>query len=172
MNRDLLALVLYLCGGKVKGITRLNKIVFLLQEEFGLNGYNFSASKYGPWSTKLVDSINELEREGLIRIEEFRDPIYSFMQENPAKIIIASEALMEQGRKVYESYAVKNRILAAEMRRRARSYNSVPITYLLAYVYMKFPCFALNSMIRNKQLLIPSLKRSGTAQLRFGLSDG
>jgi hypothetical protein len=40
--------------------------------------------------------------------------------------------------------------LAAEMRRKVRSYNSAPITYLLTYVYMKFPSFASNSVIREK----------------------
>jgi len=150
MNVDLLALVFYLCDGRIRGVTRLNKIVFLLQEEFGLNGYNFSASKYGPWSSELADSIDELEREGLIKIEEFSDPIYSFMQENPAKIITASAALMERGKKIFEEISAKNRILAAEMRRKVRSYNSAPITYLLTYVYMKFPSFASNSAIREK----------------------
>jgi uncharacterized protein YwgA len=124
MNVDLLALVFYLCDGRVRGVTRLNKIVFLLQEEFGLNGYSFSASKYGPWS-------GELEKEGLIKIKEFSDPIYSLIQENPAKIITASDSLMERGRRVFEDISAKNKIIAAEMRRRIRSYNSVPITYCL-----------------------------------------
>jgi hypothetical protein len=150
MNVDLLALVFYLCGGRIRGVTRLNKIVFLLQEEFGLNGYNFSASKYGPWSGELADSIDELEKKGLVKIEEFSDPIYSFMQENPAKILTASDSLMERGRRIFEDISARNKIIAAEMRRRIRSYNSVPITYLLAYVYMKFPSFALNSAIRER----------------------
>ena len=150
MNVDLLALVFYLCGGRIKGVTRLNKIVFLLQEEFGLNGYSFSASKYGPWSGELADSIDELEKKGLVKIEEFSDPIYSFMQENPAKIITASDSLMGRGRRVFEDISAKNKTIGAEMRRRVRSYNSVPITYLLAYVYMKFPSFALNSAIRER----------------------
>jgi uncharacterized protein YwgA len=107
MDVDLLALVFYLYGGRIKGVTRLNKIVFLLQEEFGLNGYNFSASKYGPWSGELADSIDGLEKEGLIKIEEFSDPIYSFIQENPAKIITASGSLMERGRRVFEDISAK-----------------------------------------------------------------
>jgi hypothetical protein len=147
---DLLALALYLSGGRVKGLTRLHKVVFLLQEEFGLEGYEFTPSKYGPWSRGLAEDVERLAKEGLIRVEEFNDLVYSFMQENPAKLLVASDSLLEHGREVFERVYAENRLLALEMRRRVRSYSRVPVTYLPAYVYKKYPSYASNSVIRGK----------------------
>jgi uncharacterized protein YwgA len=147
---DLLALAFYLSGGRIKGLTRLHKIVFLLQEEFGLRGYEFTPSKYGPWSRDLAEDVERLIGEGLIGVEEFSDPVYSFMQENPAKLLVASHSLLERGRAVFERMYLENKLLALEMRRRVRSYSAVPITYLLAYVYKKYPSYASNSVIRER----------------------
>jgi uncharacterized protein YwgA len=147
---DLLALVFYLSGGRIRGLTRLHKIVFLLQEEFGLEGYEFTPSRYGPWSRGLAEDVERLAKEGLIKVEEFNDLVYSFMQENPAKLLVASDSLLEHGREVFQRIYADNRLLALEMRRRVISYSRAPITYLLAYVYKKYPSYASNSVIREK----------------------
>ena len=143
---DLLALVFYLSGGRIRGLTRLHKIVFLLQEEFGLEGYEYTPSKYGPWSRGLGENVEKLAKEGLIKVEEFKDLVYSFMQENPAKLLVASDSLLKHGREIFERIYAENRLLALEMRRRVMSYSRIPITYLLAYVYKKYPSYALNSL--------------------------
>lgn len=146
----MLALVFYLSGGRIRGLTRLHKIIFLLQEEFGLEGYEFTPSKYGPWSRGLGEDIERLTKEGLIKVEEFKDLVYSFMQENPAKLLVASDSLLDHGREVFQKIYAENRLLALEMRRRVMSYSKAPITYLLAYVYKKYPFYASNSVIREK----------------------
>lgn len=147
---DLLALVFYLSGSRIRGLTRLHKIVFLLQEEFGLEGYEFTPSKYGPWSRGLGEDVERLTKEGLIKVEEFKDLVYSFMQENPAKLLVASDNLLDLGREVFQKIYAENRLLALEMRRRVMSYSKAPITYLLAYVYKKYPSYASNSVIGEK----------------------
>ena len=137
----MLALVFYLSGGKIKGLTKLHKVVFLLQEEFGLEGYEFTPSRYGPWSRRLAEDVEMLAKEGLIRVEEFNDLVYSFMQESPAKVLVASDSMLEHGREVFERIYGGNRLLALQMRRRVISYSKAPITYLLAYVYKKYPSY-------------------------------
>jgi hypothetical protein len=86
--------------------------------------------------------------EGLLRVEEFSDPVYSFLQESPAKLLVASGALLERGRRVFKSLRARDRLLAAELLRRVRSYCSVPITYLLAYVCKKYPSCVASSVAR------------------------
>jgi len=53
------------------GITRLQKLLFLLQEEQAIsppeNAFRFSAYKVGPYSSKLYDDLEFLENVGLIR---------------------------------------------------------------------------------------------------------
>ena len=55
------------------GITRLQKLLFLLEEEEGLRstegGYEFKAYKAGPYSQKLYDDLEFLENLGLLKGE-------------------------------------------------------------------------------------------------------
>ena len=55
------------------GITRLQKLLFLLEEEEGLRpavgGYEFEAYKAGPYSPKLYDDLEFLENLGLLKGE-------------------------------------------------------------------------------------------------------
>jgi len=57
-------------GDQVNGVTRLQKLLFLLQEEGGLKpsgeGFEFSAWKAGPYSSKLYDDLEFLENVGLL----------------------------------------------------------------------------------------------------------
>jgi hypothetical protein len=55
------------------GITRLQKLLFLLEQEEGLvpsrEGFEFAAYKAGPYSSKLYDDLEFLENLGLIEGE-------------------------------------------------------------------------------------------------------
>jgi uncharacterized protein YwgA len=55
------------------GITRLQKLLFLLEEEEGLKptegGYEFEAYKAGPYSPELYDDLEFLENLGLLKGE-------------------------------------------------------------------------------------------------------
>ena len=45
---ETLAVILYLTGGTIRGLTRLHKVAFLIQQEIGIGRFNFKPSKYGP----------------------------------------------------------------------------------------------------------------------------
>src|SRR5438128_2203754 len=57
----------------IGGITRLQKLLFLLEREEGLkptgDGFDFEAYKAGPYSEKLYDDLEFLENLGLIQSE-------------------------------------------------------------------------------------------------------
>jgi len=59
--------------GVISGITRLQKLLFLLQEEEHISptggGFEFVAYKAGPYSAKLYDDLELLQNLGLIRSE-------------------------------------------------------------------------------------------------------
>ena len=59
--------------GSFGGITRLQKLLFLLEQEEGLSpiegGYEFEAYKAGPYSPKLYDDLEFLENLGLLEGE-------------------------------------------------------------------------------------------------------
>src|SRR5712692_7309921 len=58
---------------EVGGITRLQKFLFLLEQEGGISpsaeGFDFRAYKAGPYSSKLYDDIEFLENLGYLESE-------------------------------------------------------------------------------------------------------
>jgi uncharacterized protein YwgA len=54
--------------GKVEGRKRFQKIIFLLQEQFGVEfGYRFTAYLYGPYSAQLQNDIDILAQTGYLK---------------------------------------------------------------------------------------------------------
>jgi len=146
-GKELLALLFYLAGGVIRGATRLQKIVFLVQRELGLGGFKFTASKYGPWSKELEELVLELAKRGEVTIEEH---LFGEPQERPAKVYKASEPLIEQGREIFRNLLRSNPALALMLHSRVRVYATLPITYLLAYVYKKYPEYSIQSIIMER----------------------
>lgn len=76
-TRDLLLLLLNAWSERgsrgLGGMTRLQKLLFLLDREEGLhatgNGFQFEPYKAGPYSSKLYDDLEFLENLGLLRSE-------------------------------------------------------------------------------------------------------
>ncbi len=76
-RRIVLLLLLYVPGPKgteaepIRGRTRLQKLLFLAKEDYGLGGVfegfpEFEPYKYGPFSSELYDDLDFLENLGLI----------------------------------------------------------------------------------------------------------
>lgn len=63
----------------VRGITRVQKFVFLLEREYNIspkdNSFEFTAYKAGPYSSKLYDDLELLENLGYITSEPIDDAI-------------------------------------------------------------------------------------------------
>lgn len=80
------------------GITRLQKFIFLLQEEQDIqpteNGFEFRAYKAGPYSSKLYDDLEFLENLGLVRSEVAAEAT----EEEAVEVdLLTFEELMEEG---------------------------------------------------------------------------
>ena len=146
-SSELLALLFYVTGGVIKGATRLQKIVFLIQRELGLGGFRFTASKYGPWSKELDDTVQELIKRGELIVEE-HEP--EGIQEQPIKVYKASTSLVEQGKDIFRDLLQTNPTLALKFYTRVRSYATLPLTYLIAYLYRKYPEYTTQSIIRER----------------------
>jgi len=145
---ELLALLFYITGGTISGVTRLQKIVFLVQQELGLGNFNFTASKYGPWSKELGDLVRQLTESGALEVDE-RKPGETLFQ-RPIKVYRAGTSLMERGKGIFKHLLSSNSPLALKLYARIRAYASLPITYLLAYVYRKYPEYTTQSIIRER----------------------
>jgi len=158
----------------IGGITRLQKYLFLLENEEGIkpeeNDFEFEAYKVGPYSSKLYDDLEFLENSGLIEgnlageaTEEEATEIDmmsfdDFINDEDTKAADAYEerkySLTEKGlnfikEKIYnEEYKP-----AIEGIRKIKSkFGYYSLTDLLLYVYSKYPEMTIESEIKEKIL--------------------
>lgn len=131
----LLAL-LHVMGGKISGSTRLQKLVFLLKREKGIEApYTFSPYMYGPHSPDIIDDVTILELAGYIKIQ-------NEVPEQPLAgdyLITREYELTPEGAKVaqeiYEILTDEQKAALSSL----KQFKDMPLTELLKYVYTKYP---------------------------------
>jgi hypothetical protein len=150
-NRELVATIMYLAGGRVRGSTRLQKTVFLVQRKLGLGSLSFEPWKYGPWSRELEELLRELEERGLLKVRaETPDLASEFFRESPSRVYEASRELIEEGERAYARLAKAEPLKALQLKRLVAAALAAPLSYLVAYVYAKYPEMTARSSIHDK----------------------
>ena len=150
----------------IAGVTRLEKLLFLLQKESGFDRmdslYQFTAHNFGPFSKEVYEALDFLEGFELIEVRERMHPSYyanvgeilllqeisegEFDEVNTGNTIAVREKLVcltQKGREV----AQKLRQAIQERRPRdveelegiIRRYGKLPLNHLIRYVYRKYP---------------------------------
>jgi len=132
---------------QVEGRTRLQKLVFLMEQELdevpaaSLDSpdYNFIPYDYGPFSKELYDDLDSLEEAGFIDVEE--EP----MADGKVKYIYR---LTRQGQswvqnQLADSSAGEAHSLAENL---ASEYNDMLLSDLIDEVYAEYPEYAENSV--------------------------
>jgi hypothetical protein len=142
-DEGLISAIFYLAGGRVRGSTRLQKVVFLVERVLGLGGLRFEPWRYGPWSRELEKLLKELEGRGLLKVcAESPDLASEFFVEPPAKVYEASQDLIGRAR--------GDPLKAMYMRRLVRAALSVPLSFLIAYIYSSYPEMTMRSTIHDR----------------------
>jgi len=131
----LLAL-LHAVGGTISGATRLQKLLFLLKREQGMEtSYKFTPYMFGPHSPDVLDDTIDLEMTGYINIQkEVSEPMLAGDCVISRKYQLTPEGT-KAARGVYEK-------LSDECKRALSSltqFNEMKLTELLNYVYTKYP---------------------------------
>jgi len=144
-NRELLAVLFYVVEGVVRGATRIQKTVFLIQQELGIGSFTFAPAKYGPWSSDLADALHELESLGLLHIDR---------EETAEGAVVtvcrADKRLLDEGHTKFRQLLKLDTALAIKLYRYARVYTLLPLTHLLVYVYKKYPEYTVRSVIAER----------------------
>ena len=152
--------------GRIEGITRLEKLLFLLEMETEATSWlkekaDFSADNFGPFSSKAYQEIETLTSYGLITdsatlSESAEDSWESehIIGETPAEPYATRNfALTEKGeryyRKLLEMLPPEAEAVVSELKRR---FGSIPLRRLIRYVYQRYPAFTVNSIIRDEIL--------------------
>jgi len=175
---DLLLVLLFAPGPKkkecepIEGITRLQKLIFLLNQGKGPNSlvkiakeYEYKAHKMGPYTDSLREDIDALISFGLVGTERLRylisddkdDPDYDvddpdYKQEEKCKRVESQKFFLtkngkEAGKELWHSLSSKDRDALKEFK---AFFCSLTLRQLLIFVYDQFPKFTVKSEIKKQ----------------------
>jgi hypothetical protein len=170
---DLVLVLLHAPGSEecepVDGITRLQKLMFLLQQEDSpaalVRDYErleYRAFKLGPYSDRLTSVIDELVSAGIISAERLRYWLHDDSDSNEGIGMDASEirSPIESlrfrvapgiGKQAAEDlWRSLSRKTQKEIRDFKRFFNSLSLRQLLIYTYRRYPEFTEKSIIKDK----------------------
>ncbi len=143
-------------GEAIRGITRLQKLIFLLMEEGEFKErmseeVEFEAYDFGPYSAEVVNALETLKEIRLVEAEEkelesFREVIdgiaVSFGGEEEGgrpqtvEIYRLSDRGMKVGKELFSSLPKEDQASVQETKRK---YNQMKLMALLKYVYTNYP---------------------------------
>jgi uncharacterized protein YwgA len=172
-SMDLLLVLLYAAGKSgqfgeaIEGITRLQKLVFLLQQGKGpktlikmAEEYGYKPYKMGPYSENLREDIDNLIAAGIVKTERLKYLISDDSDGDDAGCDLCEESkeveslkfsLTEEGKKagkeLWESLNKKEQNGLSEFK---SFFCSLTLRQLLIFVYDKFPDYTVKSEIKKK----------------------
>jgi len=131
--------------GTISGRTRLQKLLFLAQEDFSEpldTGYEFYAYDYGPFSKELLDDIESLERDGLVSERNIdlghgEKYIYEIEPDGQAALERFLEGLTEP-----ERAEIIDRAELVES-----NFNGIALSRLLEFVYNQYESYTEESVL-------------------------
>ena len=180
---DVLVVLLYEKGSEgrvgepIEGITRLDKIMYLLSEspefrEIVDKGYKFEADNFGPFAPEIFDDIEALKQEKIIKVVSKREPknkIETVDQESVEQVLDEERDTDKKiSWKTYpiERYELTNRGLQMgsllhnglteeqkmRLEKTKKVFGKMSLKNLLHYVYSRYPKMTKRSKIKEKIL--------------------
>lgn len=153
--------------GEIRGITRLEKLVFLLEQESGAadamtEAADYRAHHYGPFSQKVYQSLEILRAAGLIEDSAQASASNEDQTEyarvagndpSPAPYSTRDFRLTNDGRRYYHVLVSELPSgVTAEAGRLRKQFAGWPLRRLIRYVYEKYDDYTTNSVIRKDVL--------------------
>lgn len=167
---DLILLMLRATGSgrvderdRVNGITRLEKLLFLADQESPLPGqveeaFRFKAYNYGPYSKQVYEAVDLLEEAQLIREEKALEGKPLDAMEGAELDLEEVEGverrffLTHEGQAVADLLSRSNPAMWELISSTKKKYGSMPLRRLIQYVYRRYPKYAEASLIRDRVL--------------------
>jgi uncharacterized protein YwgA len=138
-------LILKAAGGEVCCKTKIMKILFLLEKVYGIIGVKFRPYDYGPWSKEVEGALERLVELGLVEERELQKP-----PEGPEHTgLMYVYRLTEKGRSVVEKIPLNDprwKLPYAAV----KFFVEWDLRDLMEYIYVNYPEYAVNSVIKDK----------------------
>ena len=169
-KEDVLLLLLFSLSGEkakepVASITRIEKMMYLLQEETEFSGklqdkFEYRPWKFGPFSKEIYESLDFLFSLDLLDIEVRELPNYpEYAERDELKLIGMEEeepviekvfSLTDRGGMVAEKLrdSISKKVWA-EFTKLKRRFEGVPLTALIQYVYREYPETTTESILEH-----------------------
>jgi DNA-binding MarR family transcriptional regulator len=99
----ILLAIIYAVGGQVKGATKLEKLPFLLERDYGVplnEVYKYFAYRHGPYAKEITKAVNVLVYYGLIDVNE---KVYRYEVDEDKERVIRIYTLTPKGKTLAES---------------------------------------------------------------------
>ena len=165
---DIILLLLYANNQEeIVGITRLEKLIFLLVQKNGFKKFqkefNFVEYDYGPWSSQILDNIEALNSYGLINCEDrflpilekdyYQDEIelnfdlIKEFHENKTIVYTLNPDGIKVAQKIFSSLEKKDSEVLNAIKSK---FNKLSLNELIRYVYHHFPNFTKKSIIKDQ----------------------
>lgn len=136
MTDVLLPLALLYADGcrEIRGATKLQKLAFLAQEEYGVDElHEFEPHKYGPFSKSLAGTVKALEQKGLVKRCE---------EQVPGGSTVVTYSLTDDGKEFVETHRRENgemQSLVDSVRELKQTLGDKSIDRVLRQVYKTYP---------------------------------
>jgi uncharacterized protein YwgA len=150
--------------GRLNGITRLEKLLFLADKETKVSAavnqpFAFRAYDYGPYSKAVYEAVDLLEQAGLLREERVLEG--ASLDELEEDFAAGSDVregverrfvLTDVGKEVADLLMSRNPVESTDLATIKQQYGGLPLRTLIGFVYRKYPDYAKVSKIRSEIL--------------------
>jgi hypothetical protein len=150
--------------GRLNGITRLEKLLFLADKETKVSAavnqpFAFRAYDYGPYSKGVYEAVDLLEQAGLLREERVLEG--ASLDELEEDFAAGSDVregverrfvLTDSGKQVADLLRTRNPRESTDLATIKKQYSDLPLRTLIRLVYRKYPEYAKASKIRSEIL--------------------
>jgi uncharacterized protein YwgA len=132
-EKQFLLLLIGSFGHSIEGETRLQKLVFLAKEEYGIQlPFEFKWSNYGPFSGDLRDYLQKMEIEGLLEQREVE------MESHAGPYMIRVFTLTEKGKRELSSIEKEHQSEDESINKLFERFGQKRLHDILAYVYGRY----------------------------------
>jgi uncharacterized protein len=146
---------------RVNGITRLEKLLFLADQESELPGkideaLQFKAYNYGPYSKQVYEAVDLLEEANLLSEEKAIEGKTldamegAYVDVDDVEGVERRFFLTDEGRAVADLLASQHPEMSRLLANIKRKFGRLPLRQLIEYVYRRYPKYAEESLIRDQ----------------------